>query len=81
MKCDVCKNLSIETKDFILDCVSSRHNWHGDLTLDSCIELNRMCLEVNKYYKKTYGYIKFNYPFIDKNICKGKNSLFSKGGK
>ena len=58
-------SLSIETKDFLIECIHRNLNSYSDASLDIMIELNHMCREVNKYYEKESGYKKWNYPLFD----------------
>ena len=58
-------SLSIEAKDFIIDCVSKNPNSYDDASLDVMVELNHMCREVNRHYKASNGHSKWTYPLFD----------------
>ena len=75
--------LSIETKDFLIDCISRNTNSYSDASIDTMIELNHMCREVNRVYEKEHGYKKWTYPLFDyrkkKLVEDFKRNLYKEG--
>ena len=75
--------LSIETKDFLLDCISRYPDSYSDASLDTMVELNHMCREVNRHYRKKDGYKKWTYPLFDyrkkKLVEDFKRNLYKEG--